>query len=139
MSDTATDVYYDPYDHSIDNDPYPTWRRMRDEVPLYYNDRYDFFALTRFDDVEKGLVDWKTFISGKGSVLEMIKAFREASGRDIPYSFAPRRPGDVPQSWTDPTLAHAVLGWRAQRGIDEICGDMWRWVQNQTAREQRKT
>ncbi len=74
MSDTATDVYYDPYDHGIDNDPYPTWRRMRDEAPLYYNDRYDFFALTRFDDVEKGLVDWKTFISGKGSVLEMIKA-----------------------------------------------------------------
>ncbi|HUJ64290.1 MAG TPA: cytochrome P450 [Acidimicrobiales bacterium] len=74
MSDTATDVYYDPYDHSIDNDPYPTWKRMRDEAPLYYNERYDFYALTRFDDVEKGLVDWKTFISGKGSVLEMIKA-----------------------------------------------------------------
>jgi cytochrome P450 len=74
VSDTATDVYYDPYDHSIDNDPYPTWRRMRDEAPLYYNDRYDFFAITRFEDVEKGLVDWRTFISGKGSVLEMIKA-----------------------------------------------------------------
>jgi cytochrome P450 len=74
VSDTATDVYYDPYDHSIDNDPYPTWKRMRDEAPLYYNDRYDFFALTRFDDVEKGLVDWKSFISGRGSVLEMIKA-----------------------------------------------------------------
>jgi cytochrome P450 len=74
VSDTATDVYYDPYDHSIDNDPYPTWKRMRDEAPLYYNDRYDFFALTRFDDVEKGLVDWKTLISGKGSVLEMIRA-----------------------------------------------------------------
>jgi cytochrome P450 len=74
VSDTATDVYYDPYDHSIDDDPYPTWKRMRDEAPLYYNDRYDFFALTRFEDVEKGLVDWKTFISGKGSVLEMIKA-----------------------------------------------------------------
>jgi cytochrome P450 len=74
VSDTATDVYYDPYDHSIDNDPYPTWKRMRDEAPIYYNERYDFYALTRFDDVEKGLVDWKTFISGKGSVLEMIKA-----------------------------------------------------------------
>ncbi len=74
MSDTATDVYYDPYDHDIDNDPYPMWKRMRDETPLYYNERYDFFALTRFEDVEKGLVDWKAFISGKGSVLEMIKA-----------------------------------------------------------------
>ena len=73
MTDTAADVYYDPYDHEIDNDPYPTWKRLRDEAPLYYNERYDFYALTRFDDVEKGLVDWKTFISGKGSVLEMIK------------------------------------------------------------------
>jgi cytochrome P450 len=74
VTETTTDLYYDPYDHDIDNDPYPTWRRMRDEAPLYYNDRYDFFALTRFEDVEKGLVDWKTFISGNGSVLEMIKA-----------------------------------------------------------------
>jgi cytochrome P450 len=70
----TTAVYYDPYDYDIDVDPYPLWRRMRDEAPLYYNERYDFFALTRFDDVEKGLVDWKTYISGKGSVLEMIKA-----------------------------------------------------------------
>lgn len=73
MTNTAADVYYDPYDHEIDSDPYPTWKRLRDEAPLYYNERYDFYALSRFDDVEKGLVDWKTFISGKGSVLEMIK------------------------------------------------------------------
>jgi len=68
------DLYYDPYDLEIDADPYPLWKRLRDEAPLYYNDRYDFFALSRFDDVEKALVDWKTYISGKGSVLEMIKA-----------------------------------------------------------------
>ena len=74
MSETAVEAYYDPYDHSIDNDPYPTWRRLRDEAPLYYNERYDFWALSRFDDVEKGLVDWRSFISGKGSVLELIKA-----------------------------------------------------------------
>ncbi len=74
MRADTTAVYYDPYDYDIDVDPYPLWRRMRDEAPLYYNERYDFFALTRFDDVEKGLVDWKTYISGKGSVLEMIKA-----------------------------------------------------------------
>ena len=45
-------VYYDPYDFDIDADPYPLWKRMRDEVPLYYNEQYDFFALSRFDDVE---------------------------------------------------------------------------------------
>jgi cytochrome P450 len=73
MSEITADVYYDPYDYTIDNDPYPIWKRLRDEAPLYYNEKYDFYAVSRFDDVEKGLVDWKTFISGKGSVLEMIK------------------------------------------------------------------
>jgi len=75
MSVTSeSDVYYDPYDFEIDADPYPVWKRMRDEAPLYYNEKYDFFALTRFDDVEKALIDWDTFRSGRGSVLEIIKA-----------------------------------------------------------------
>jgi cytochrome P450 len=77
MSVDTTQLYYDPYDYDIDADPYPVWKRMRDEAPLYYNERYDFYALTRFDDVERGLIDWKTYISGKGSVLEMIKANME--------------------------------------------------------------
>jgi cytochrome P450 len=72
-------LYYDPYDLEIDNDPYPVWKRLRDEAPLYYNERYDFWALSRFDDVEKALVDWQRYISGKGSVLEIIK-----SGAQIP-------------------------------------------------------
>ena len=50
------------------------WKRLRDEAPLYYNERYDFFALSRFDDVERALVDWETYRSGKGSILELIKA-----------------------------------------------------------------
>ena len=80
MSQVAgSDVYYDPYDFSIDADPYPVWRRLRDEAPLYYNDRHDFYALSRFDDVEQCSVDWRTYISGKGSVLEMIK-----SGMEVP-------------------------------------------------------
>ena len=69
-----TSIYYDPYDFDIDTDPYPLWKRMRDEAPLYYNEKYDFYALSRFDDVERGLIDWHTYRSGKGSVLEMIKA-----------------------------------------------------------------
>jgi cytochrome P450 len=68
------DLYYDPYDFEIDKDPYPIWKRLRDEAPLYYNARYDFYALSRFDDVERASVEWKTYISGKGSVLEFIKA-----------------------------------------------------------------
>lgn len=79
MSTTEAEVYYDPYDFEIDTDPYPVWKRLRDERPLYYNERYDFFALSRFDDVERSLVDWKSYISGRGTVLEIIK-----SGLEMP-------------------------------------------------------
>jgi cytochrome P450 len=70
----ATDVYYDPYDVAINADPYPVYRRLREEAPLYYNDVHDFYAVSRFDDVEKGLLDAQTFISGRGGILELIKA-----------------------------------------------------------------
>jgi cytochrome P450 len=72
-------VYYDPYDFTIDTDPYPVWKRMRDEAPLYYNEKHDFYALSRFDDVERCSVEWGTYISGKGTILELIK-----SGFEIP-------------------------------------------------------
>jgi cytochrome P450 len=80
MPDTSTvgtqtdDLSYDPYDVEIDRDPYPTFARLRDEAPLYYNEQYDFYALSRYDDVERGLVDRDTFISGRGGILEIIKA-----------------------------------------------------------------
>ena len=69
-----SEIYYDPYDFEIDADPYPVWKRMRDEMPCYYNERYDFYALTRFADVEQGLIDWETYRSGRGSILELIRA-----------------------------------------------------------------
>jgi len=74
MTRGSSAVYYDPYDFEIDNDPYPVWKRMRDEMPLYRNERYDFFAVSRFADVEACSRDWPTFISGKGTVLEIIRA-----------------------------------------------------------------
>jgi cytochrome P450 len=79
LTATEPDLYYDPYDFEIDADPYPIWRRMREEQPLYYNERYDFYALSRFDDVERGLVDWRSYSSAKGSILELIR-----SGMEIP-------------------------------------------------------
>ena len=75
MTSTApADLYYDPFDFEIDDDPYPIWHRLREEAPLYYNERFDFFALSRFADVEEGLKDWRTFSSAKGTLLEIIKA-----------------------------------------------------------------
>jgi len=61
------------------------------------------------------------------SVLEMAKAFEQASGRAVPYKIAPRRAGDIAQCWADPARAERELGWKAQRGLDEMCEDAWRW------------
>ncbi len=74
MATPPTAPYYDPYDFEIDADPYPVWRRLRDEAPLYYNEKYEFYALSRYEDVEKAFIDWQTYSSAKGSVLEIIKA-----------------------------------------------------------------
>ena len=68
-----TGIYYDPYDYEIDADPYPVWKRMRDEAPLYYNDTHDFYAVTRYADVRDMSVDWHTYSSAYGSVLEIIR------------------------------------------------------------------
>ena len=68
------EVYYDPYDPTIDDDPYPVWKRMRDEAPLYRNEEHDFYALSRWDDVEAALIDWETYQSGKGTIFEIITA-----------------------------------------------------------------
>jgi cytochrome P450 len=67
-------VHYDPYDVGINADPYPTFRRLREEAPLYHDERYDFFAVSRYDDVERGLRDWETFRSCRGGILELIQA-----------------------------------------------------------------
>jgi cytochrome P450 len=76
VTDTE-DLYYDPYDPGIVTDPYPVYRRLREEAPLYYNGRHDFFAVSRYDDVEKVLVDKDTYISGKGAILELIRSGME--------------------------------------------------------------
>ena len=70
----TSDVYFDPYDIGINADPYPTFGRLRDEAPLYYNAQHDFYALSRFADVNKALVDHETFSSARGAIVELIKA-----------------------------------------------------------------
>ncbi|SHN14758.1 cytochrome P450 [Cryptosporangium aurantiacum] len=75
----ASPVYWDPFDRAIARDPYPIYRRMRAEEPLYYNDRHDFYALARSQDIETGLLDWETYSSSRGPILEIIQ-----SGIEIP-------------------------------------------------------
>ena len=66
--------------------------------------------------------------TGRGfSVLEMVKAFSAASGKAVPYRIVARRPGDIAQCFADPAFAREALGWQAERGIDAMCADTWRW------------
>jgi cytochrome P450 len=71
---TQDEIYYDPYEPELQRDPYPVFRRMREEAPLYYNEKHDFFAVSRFADAEGVLKDPGTFSSARGGILELIKA-----------------------------------------------------------------
>ena len=69
--------------------------------------------------------------TGRGnSVLEMVRAFEQASGRKVPYQIVDRRPGDIAACYADPAVAESELGWKATRGVDQMCADSWRWQQN---------
>jgi UDP-glucose 4-epimerase len=66
--------------------------------------------------------------TGQGySVLEMVRAFEQASGRSVPYRIVDRRPGDIAACYADPAQARAILGWQAERGLEQMVGDAWRW------------
>lgn len=128
---SASDVYYDPYDVDINADPYPVYRRLREEAPLYYNERHDFYALSRFEDVEPGLRDHQTYISGRGGILEIIKAGVEippgtlifedppahhVHRRLLSRAFTPRR---VARSWRARSVSSAPAAstpWSGRAG-----------------------
>ncbi len=74
---TSTELYYDPFDFDIDDDPHPIWKRMRDEAPLYRNDKYDFYALSRYDDVAPQLSNWEVYRSGRGTTLDIVMSNME--------------------------------------------------------------
>jgi cytochrome P450 len=123
----VTDVYYDPYDYAIDADPYPVWKRMRDEAPVYYNEKLDFWALSRYDDVLAGLLDHESFVSSHGIMLEIMS--EEPYGipmmimmdppehtklrKLVARAFTPRRISDLEQKIAD--LAHSLF--------DEVDGE----------------
>ena len=69
--------------------------------------------------------------AGRGySVLELLEAFKKASDKEIPYTIAARRPGDIAACYADPSKAKSELGWAAERGLEEMCADAWRWQSN---------
>ena len=75
VADTTTEpVYWDPFDAALARDPYPVYARLREEAPLYYNERHAFYAVSRYADCQRGLADWQTYSSARGDILEIIQA-----------------------------------------------------------------
>lgn len=75
----------------------------------------------------KGVKRWNLGTGNGSSVLEVLAAFSKAAGKDVPYEFAPRRPGDAAVSYADPSSALAELGWSAGRSLEDMCQDHWNW------------
>ena len=81
------------------------------------------------DAVEYYVVD-TTFSLQKLYPLDIVKAFGEANGIEIPYVIADRRPGDVAECYADPKKALEGLGWKAEKSVEQMCADTWRWQKN---------
>lgn len=108
---TADDVYFDMFDLSIKANPHPVYRRLRDEAPLYYNERHDFYVLSRFGDVERGLSDRNNFISSKGGTIDVLK-----SGVDMPPGLFINE--DAPQHTVHRGLVSRVFTPKAMSAIE---------------------
>ena len=80
-----------------------------------------------------GLLTYNLGTGHGQSVLEMVRAFEKASGKKVPYQLVDRRPGDVAACYADPAVAERELGWRAERGVEQMCVDTWRWQSNSAA------
>jgi cytochrome P450 len=80
---TMSAIYWDPFDEEIDTSPHEIWRRMRAEMPLYRNDKYDFWALSRHADVHAAHVNPQTYLSGYGTVLELMGSDMSSTGQMI--------------------------------------------------------
>src|ERR1700721_3484954 len=71
---SAVEMYYDPFDVDIDSNPYPVWKRMREEAPLYYNEKYNFYALSLYVRVVREPPNWETYRSGRGTTADILFA-----------------------------------------------------------------
>lgn len=89
-------------------------------------------AALRYLDQHSGLLTVNLGTGQPTSVLQMVQGFEQASGRRVPYQVVARRPGDVAACWADPSRAAHLLGWRAQRSVQTMCEDAWRWQQRCT-------
>lgn len=113
---------------SVFGDDYPTkdGTGVRDYIHVVDLSIGHLKALEKLD-TNPGLVTYNLGTGQGYSVLEMVKAFEVASGQDIPYQITDRRPGDIAACYADPSKAERELKWKAERGIEDMCRDSWRW------------
>ena len=109
--------------------PTPDGTGVRDYIHVLDLARAHVDAIETLERTGEGLT--VNLGTGRGySVLEVVKAFERASGREIPYRFAPRRTGDVATCFADPSRAQALMGWRSELDLERMCQDAWRWQQS---------
>ena len=116
---------------SVFGDDYPTpdGSCIRDYIDIVDLARAHVAALHRLIE-ERGATPYEVFNVGTGrgvSVLELVRGFERANGLKLNYRFAPRRAGDITAIWADPTLANTLLGWRAERPLEETLRTAWQW------------
>ena len=116
---------------SVFGDDYPTpdGTGVRDYIHVVDLAVGHLRALEKLEE-KSGVVTYNLGTGQGYSVLDMVKAFEKTSGRKVACRIAPRRSGDIAQCYADPTLAEKELGWKAERGVDEMCADSWRWQSN---------
>lgn len=119
---TSSSVYYDPYARHIVESPYPVYRRLREEAPLYYNAEYDFYAVSRYDDVRNGLQDYKVFSSARGGILELIQQNVQMPPGTFIFEDPPRHSMYRPlaQRLFTPRRMHALAPQIRQLAIDVL-------------------
>ncbi len=109
-----------------DDYPTPDGTGVRDYIHVVDLALGHLAALERLRDAP-GLLTCNLGTGQGYSVLEMVRAFETASGRSVPYRIVGRRPGDIAACYADPTQARALLGWQAERGLEHMVNDAWRW------------
>ena len=124
------DLRWDPFDESLKDDPHPVWKRLRDEAPVYYNDQYDFWALSRFEDIDRAHRDPQRYSSAHSTVLESMTEEAQTEGmmifldppehtalrRLVSKAFTPRRVAELENEIR--TLCASLLD--AQQGAERL-------------------
>ena len=108
----------------------PDGTGVRDYIHVVDLAKGHISALEKLEKEGKGLFIYNLGTGTGYSVLDMVKAFENSTGRDVPYKIAPRRAGDIATCYADPKKAKEELGWAAEKTLDDMCKDSWRYIEN---------